>query len=362
MRPCRVWAFSLWQGEPPGGEPQPAELQRVAAAGAADAGGGRRCRNRRGERRRGARNEDVGPAIVARVVGQANGALLRSADFPEVDLVVGDVVVVPALGDTPHQPFTVCRKLRKIFVRATAGEVDQVQLVVVVGLLGGAVLERHAENLAASVAGRVYPIDAAPVRRPVDLATEPGLAPSLLVDIPNASFALRSAQGDGDELAVTRQLGLLQQRPVQIGDFGAVDERRLFARRQLSAKNQRVAHEHDLVGARPARPAAVVDDLRHVGAVGLHGVDVPLAALVGVALAYPAALATAKQNLGAVGREAWKPIHRVSAGDLLHVAAVGVHGEEIVVADPRARPDDGPLNFFPDRRHGGCFFATGSVF
>src|SRR5689334_5664947 len=95
------------------------------------------------------RNEDVGPAIVCRVVGQTHRALERSPHLPQIDLVVGDVVIVAALRDAPHHPFAVGGQLRKVLVRATPREVHELELVAVELLRRFALGDRHAVDFAA---------------------------------------------------------------------------------------------------------------------------------------------------------------------------------------------------------------------
>src|SRR5207247_1225517 len=83
---------------------------------------GQRSRSARGSSgaRGGGGHEDIGPAIVGRVEGQARGLLGRRAGVPQVDLVVVDVVVVAALGGGPDQKFSIAGQLGEVLVRAPA--------------------------------------------------------------------------------------------------------------------------------------------------------------------------------------------------------------------------------------------------
>src|SRR5262249_23120124 len=87
----------------------------------------------------------------------------------------------------------------------------------------------------------------------------------------------------------------------------------------------------------------------------------PLLAVVGVLLAHPAALAAAEQDLRAVGGEAREPVDGLALRDLFHVRAVGLHREEVVVADPRARPDDQARYLLADLRHGRALRVVHAV-
>ena len=263
------------------------------------------------------RDEDVGPAIVARVVGQAHRLLGRRADLPQVDLVVGDVVVVTALRGRPHQPFAVARQLRKVLVRSAARDVDQRERVDVRVALGRlAVLDRHVKHAAAAVAGGMHPVDLAGHRAPVDLAAVPGSRPGLLAHVPDPGLALGAAQRDRDDSgrpSTSRAAAGARRR----------DRAPSCCRRarsplrcpELAANDRRRARVHDLVVRDPAAPAGVVDDLGLVVAVGRDRVDVPLAVGVGVALEHPALLAAGEQDAAAVGREAREPVDRVAVGD-----------------------------------------------
>src|SRR5664279_1785557 len=73
-------------------------------------------------------NEDVGPAVVGGVEGQTGRLLGGGADLPDVDFVVGNIVIMSALGGRPNQPIARSVKRRKVLVRAPAGDVDETGL------------------------------------------------------------------------------------------------------------------------------------------------------------------------------------------------------------------------------------------
>src|SRR5688500_2174028 len=68
---------------------------------------------------------DIGPAIVAGMVGEAGRLLRRIAYFPQIVLVVGQVMVVPALGRSPDQVVPLGRKPGEILVRTPSRQVHE---------------------------------------------------------------------------------------------------------------------------------------------------------------------------------------------------------------------------------------------
>jgi hypothetical protein len=235
-------------------------------------------------------------------------------------------------------------------MRPAPGQIHEPQLVVVELLGGLAVGHRHAKDFAAAVARGIDPINRGSVGRPIDLAAEPRLGPRLFRDVPHARLALRAAQRDGDELSVGRELRLLQIDALEIG-ARAVDDDGLLSRAELGAQDLAASHEDDLVGADPTAPARAIDDLHDFRPVGFHREDVPLLAHVRVSLAHPAGFASAEEDFRTVGGETREPVDLVPFGDLLHVGAVGVHREKVVVAEPRARPHDRARDLAADGFH-----------
>ena len=274
------------------------------------------------------------------------------SDLPQIDLVVGKVVIVPALRGRPDQPLPVCRELREVLMRAPAGKVDQrdgIQIGIALARL--AVGDRQVEHAAAAVAAGMHPVDFVTRWRPVDLAALAGTGPGLVLEIPDPGFPLGPAQCDGEVSTILRQFGLLQQRSVEVRHLSAVDQHALLATGERATVHRGRAHIDDLVAGDPAAPARVVHDLGFFLAVWSDGEDVPLAIRVRVPFIDPTLLAAREENARAVRRKAWEPVDRVTLGDGVNVRAIGVHYEEVVVAEARTGPDNLSIRLATDRGH-----------